>query len=62
MAVFWKYIMTLQTTNVYILKNYMETEWGDKEKGIISMTSEILEAKEHTLLFGKSPGPITIAW
>lgn len=53
--------MTLQTTNVYILKNYMETEWGDKEKGIISMTCEILEAKEHTLLFGKSPGPITIA-
>lgn len=41
MAVFWNYIMTLQTMNVYIFKNYMETEWGDKEKGIISMTCKI---------------------
>lgn len=39
----------------------METEWGDKEKDIVSMTCEILEAEEHALLFVKSPGPSTTA-
>lgn len=56
--------MSSQTMNVYIFKNYMETEMerqtNKKKKGIISVNTESLEAKEHTLPFGKSPGSSTI--
>lgn len=56
--------MSSQTMNVYIFKNYMETEMErqtNQKKGIISVNTESLEAKEHTLPFGKSPGSSTIA-